>query len=263
MLKDNLTILLVEDEIKLAYTLSRALEKALGKQTQIKICSTAEAALQMFHIYTIDLLITDWRLPGMSGLDFIAQARKLNADLPVIFMTAYGSEDVEYEVCKISDVYINKPFEIPDFLQIVRQVLSVNDIFAPENPTQPTKLEPTPFQKVLILDDNPNTLALLRKTFQRNGFLVYGTGVLQEAEKYLSREQFDFFICGVTLDKGFGNHLLRKWGKALYETQTKVFVMSGDSWPSLINEEFEANFFFRKPVEIPAMLSLANSFTNL
>lgn len=262
MLKTNLTILLVEDEIKLAYTLSRAMEKALGKNSQIKICSTAEAALQMFHIYTIDLLITDWHLPGISGLDFIEQARKINPLMPVIFMTAYGSEEVEHEVCQTSDVYINKPFEIPDFLQIVQQVLSVHEIFAPKAQSPSSPLEPHLFQKVLILDDNANTLALLRKTFQRVGFFVQGASTLQEAETCLSREQYDIFICGVALNKNFGNQLLRKWGKVLFETNTKVFVMSGDPWYALLNEDVEASFFFRKPVEIPAMVAVASSLTS-
>ena len=170
----QITILLLEDEIKLAYTLSRALEKSFGKPRQIKICSTFEAALQILHIYHIDLLITDWRLPGMSGIELVAKARKLYPQLPVIFMTAFGSEEVEHEVFQISDVYINKPFDIPDFIQIVYQVLSVHQIVMPQTMPADTFDDHTPNKKILILESNDSLLLLFRKAFQRVGFLVYG-----------------------------------------------------------------------------------------
>lgn len=262
MMKHNaLTILLVEDEIKLAYTLSRALEKALGKNTQIKICSTAEAALQMLHIYPIELLITDWRLPGMSGLDFVTKARQLYPNLPVIFMTAFGTEEVEREVCQRFDVYINKPFEIPDFIQIVNQVIRVHQTVDPNPQTSQPSDETHSFQTILILEDSNSLLTLLRKAFQRAGFLVYGASTIQEAEKHLGREHIDIFVCGIALDNGFGVPLLQKWGKVLLENRTKVFVMSGDPLRSLMTENLDANFFFQKPVEIPVMVSVANSLS--
>ncbi len=258
----QITILLLEDEIKLAYTLSRALEKSFEKPPQIKICSTAEAALQILHIYHIDLLITDWRLPGMSGIELVAKARKLYPQLPVIFMTAFGSEEVEHEVFQISDVYINKPFEIPDFIQIVYQVLAVHQIVMPQTMPADTFDDHTPNKKILILESNDSLLLLFRKAFQRVGFLVYGALTQQEAELFLIQERFDVFICDVALSNGFGLDLLQKWGKALSETRTKIFVMSGDPMYSLIQEELDATFFFRKPVEIPAMVSVASSLVS-
>ncbi len=119
----KIKVMILEDEHGLAYTLSAALEKNLGVGSSVKVCSTAEVALQMLQIHKFDLIISDLRLPGMSGIDFITQVRQSYPDLPIIFMRAFGTDQIEEQAQAVSDYYIKKPFEIAELTQVIDQLL--------------------------------------------------------------------------------------------------------------------------------------------
>jgi two-component SAPR family response regulator len=125
--------MILENELGLAHTLSAVLEKNLGVGSRVKVCSTAEVALQMLQIHKFDLIISDWRLAGMSGMDFISQVRQSFPEMPIIFMTAFGTDQIEEQAQAVSDYYINKPFEISELTRVIDQLLHLGmaDSFPP------------------------------------------------------------------------------------------------------------------------------------
>jgi len=249
-------VMILEDELGLALTLSAALEKSLGLGSAPKVCTTAEAALQLLQINKFDLIISDWRLPGLSGLDFIARVRKSLPEIPIIFMTAFSTEMAKEQAEAMSNVFIEKPFEIPEMLQIVSQLLGQTQD-APEEDVAPSSLPD--LVHVLILEDDDSLSRLYQKVFRKSGYEVYSARSYREANHFLEHQRFDLFLCDVKLGDGFGVDLLQVWGKALAENNTKTIVVSGDPWYRLVSEELGANFFFRKPVEMAALVSIANS----
>ncbi|MEN9578689.1 MAG: hypothetical protein RJA70_1698, partial [Pseudomonadota bacterium] len=74
---------------------------------------SAEIAFETLHLLPIDLVLTEWTLPGMSGLDFCARVRrdrKLRA-LPVVFLTTHSSSNSVMRAFQSgADDYITKPF---------------------------------------------------------------------------------------------------------------------------------------------------------
>jgi len=129
----KIKVMILEDELGLAHTLSAVLEKNLGVGSSVKVCSTGEVALQMLQIHKFDLIISDWRLPGMSGMDFITQVRKSFPELPIIFMTAFGTDQIEEQAQVVSDYYLQKPFEIAELTHVIDQLLrlGIDDSFPP------------------------------------------------------------------------------------------------------------------------------------
>lgn len=106
-------ILIVEDETNLANTLSRALQFTFGAHAKVLLCKTGELAIKYLSEETFDLLITDWHLPGISGLALASQARKSFPNLKIVFMTATHVSEIEQRVRQVADIYITKPFGIP------------------------------------------------------------------------------------------------------------------------------------------------------
>ena len=141
----KITVMILEDELGLAHTLSAVLEKNLGVGSSVKVCSTAEVALQILQIHKFDLIISEWRLPGMSGMDFITQVRKSFPDLPIIFMTAFGTDQIEEQAQAVSDYYIKKPFEIAELTQVIDQLLHLG--VADSLPTPPPRTEDEPIPR--------------------------------------------------------------------------------------------------------------------
>jgi DNA-binding NtrC family response regulator len=120
------SILIVEDEAKMR----RLLDLSLGEEGFVTYSAgDAEAGIKILSRETIDLVITDLRLPGMGGLEFLHAIKKSTARLPVIVMTAYGTVESAVEAMKqgASD-YVLKPFALAEMLMVVRKELAANQL---------------------------------------------------------------------------------------------------------------------------------------
>ncbi|HIK37073.1 MAG: response regulator transcription factor [Geminocystis sp.] len=118
-------ILLVEDETELATTLERIL---LGEGYWVKTCGDGRDALGIIRGGGYDLLILDWMLPGISGLEICKQVRQCFspplADIPILFLTAKDTlDDRVVGLDGGADDYIVKPFELRELLARIRALL--------------------------------------------------------------------------------------------------------------------------------------------
>jgi DNA-binding NtrC family response regulator len=117
------TILIVEDEPKML----RLLELNLADDGYTtRTASTAENGLKILASDRIDLVLSDVKLPGMNGLEFLQAVKRANAAIPVVMMTAYGTVETAVEAMKdgASD-FVLKPFSIEEIKLIVRKELEV------------------------------------------------------------------------------------------------------------------------------------------
>lgn len=103
------TILVVDDEKN--YLL--VLKELLGEEGyEVVIAQSASEALKVFQETELDLVITDMKMPGMSGMELLDVLKEKDLHLPVIMMTAYGSVEKAVEAMKKGAYdYILKPFD--------------------------------------------------------------------------------------------------------------------------------------------------------
>ncbi len=119
-------ILIVEDEAKMR----RLLELNLGEDGFTTFSAgDAEAGLKLLRENSIDLVLTDLKLPGMNGLEFLQAVKQQNAVLPVVVMTAFGSVETAVEAMKAgASDYVLKPFSLAEMRMVVRKELDVRDL---------------------------------------------------------------------------------------------------------------------------------------
>ena len=117
------TILIVEDEAKMR----RLLELNLGEDGfDTRSAADAEAGLNLLQNEPVDLVLTDLKLPGMGGLEFLHAVKRANASLPVIVMTAFGSVETAVEAMKAgASDYVLKPFSLAEMRMVVHKELDV------------------------------------------------------------------------------------------------------------------------------------------
>jgi two-component system, NtrC family, response regulator AtoC len=121
---EKAAILVVEDEAKMR----RLLELQLGEEGfSVDSAADAETGLQRLVRNKPDLVVTDLRLPGMSGLEFLQAAKRANAALPVVVMTAYGTVESAVEAMKFgASNYVTKPFSFDELVLVIRKELDAH-----------------------------------------------------------------------------------------------------------------------------------------
>jgi DNA-binding NtrC family response regulator len=120
------TVLIVEDEAKMR----RLLELNLGEDGFTTLSAAdAETGLKLLRSESVDLVVTDLKLPGLDGLEFLQAAKQLNATLPVVVMTAFGTVETAVEAMKAGAAdYVMKPFSLAEMRMVIHKELDVRQL---------------------------------------------------------------------------------------------------------------------------------------
>ncbi|HZD92844.1 MAG TPA: sigma-54 dependent transcriptional regulator [Candidatus Sulfotelmatobacter sp.] len=119
-------ILIVEDEPRMR----RLLEISLGEDGHsVQTAEDAEKGLAHLRKNNVDLVVTDLKLPGMNGLEFLQEGKRLNPALPFIVMTAYGSVETAVDAMKAgASDYVLKPFTMAEMKLVIHKELDVQQV---------------------------------------------------------------------------------------------------------------------------------------
>ena len=119
-------ILIVEDEAKMR----RLLELNLGEDGFATYSAgDAESGLKLLRENSIDLVVTDLKLPGMDGLEFLQTIKRQNAAMPVVVMTAFGSVETAVDAMKAgASDYVLKPFSLAEMRMVIHKELDVRNL---------------------------------------------------------------------------------------------------------------------------------------
>ena len=104
----EMKIMLIDDDEWIRDSMSIFFE---SEGCRLLAFETAEEGLEEFKREVYDIIIADYRLPGMDGLEFLRQIQELHPDTMKILITAYGSRELVSEGEKIGiHDFIEKPF---------------------------------------------------------------------------------------------------------------------------------------------------------
>ncbi len=118
-------ILIVDDSFDLTRVLKTAIH-TLDKSIKVKVVPSAEEAMLEFSREPWNLLISDIRLPGISGLEFLRKVRKKEKELNIIMITGLTDLDLEAKAREAgANFFLRKPIEIPLFMDAVGSYLGI------------------------------------------------------------------------------------------------------------------------------------------
>jgi DNA-binding NtrC family response regulator len=114
-------MLVIDDEPAIREGVRRILE---SQSFQVETFANGQAAIDRIKEESFDLVITDLKMPGVSGMDVLKSIKEIQPDLPVIFITGYSTVENAVEVMKLGAVdYIAKPFTPEDMLKTIKVAL--------------------------------------------------------------------------------------------------------------------------------------------
>ncbi|MBN1611817.1 MAG: sigma-54-dependent Fis family transcriptional regulator [Polyangiaceae bacterium] len=128
MLPERKQILVVDDEPNLRRVLGAQL---MRDGYDVHTAEDGEQALQTLQDHHIDLVITDLRMPKVDGMELLRRSVAMDADLPVIMITAHATVDNAVEALKTGAFdYITKPFDQAEVRVVVGKALRTRDLSA-------------------------------------------------------------------------------------------------------------------------------------
>jgi len=118
------TVLVVDDEEKLRRVVELQLKTA---GYEVEQAGSAEEALKLTD--GADVILTDLRLPGISGLELLANLRRQDSHTPVIVMTAFGSIETAVDAMKAGAVdFLPKPFSLDHLMTVIHKALEIRTL---------------------------------------------------------------------------------------------------------------------------------------
>jgi nitrogen regulation protein NR(I) len=123
-MKTDAKILLIEDDPGITETLQQVLT-AEGHEVAIE--SRGDDGLARAVKDPFNLVVTDLRLPGLSGLELVRQLHLAKPRLPIVLVTAFGTTETAIEAMKAGAYdYLLKPFDIPQLIELVHKAADSN-----------------------------------------------------------------------------------------------------------------------------------------
>jgi len=188
MAEGNQRILVVDDEPQLTRVLRRSL---MAKGYDVRVAGDGEFALQTFHDWPPDLVITDLAMPNISGLELCRRLRA-TSDVPIIVLSVRGEEQTKVQALDAgADDYVTKPFGMDELSARIRAAL---------------RRQPATDSRSQMLEVGDFRIDLEAHTITQSG-----------KEIHLTPKEFDLMV-----------HLVRNAGKVLTHRALLGAVWGGD-----------------------------------
>lgn len=147
------TVLVVDDKDLMRDSVSQTLERA---GFQIVAAPDARAALDLIAQRRPDCVVSDFKMPGMTGLELLEAIRRIDEDLPLVLMTAYGTIETAVKAMRLgAHDCLSKPFEGDELIISVKRAIEhaalrrKNQLLeAQAAPPAPSRLGPPPAERL-------------------------------------------------------------------------------------------------------------------
>jgi DNA-binding NtrC family response regulator len=225
-------ILVVDDHSDLAENIVEILQ---GAGREAVLATSAEQALELVAAGDIHGLITDFRLPGLSGAQLIAELRRRGSNVPAVVMSAYTDDDtiVSAQAAGALEV-LAKPVDIGHLLALVNQLGRTDDL-------------------VLVVDDNQALAENLAEALTSQGHRVITSSTMADA--LARRTGVGLAIIDFRLPDGSGVQVAEQL-TAVEPGVRLLFVSAhGDEMRSALGERFPTAQTMDKPVNVAQLLA--------
>ncbi len=210
-------------------------------------------ALELLGQEIFELVVSDIKMPGMSGIDLGRQVRQTYPNIPIIFIT--GVYDPEHLQQFKPDGFLAKPFRINQIEQLIESTLSITE----------TAAGTFPAEGILVVDDDDSFRLMLIEALKLFGYRPYGAADSADAMRLIGHNKFSVVVTDIKLSPndgsgaGDGRILAREIKKNWPEIRTVLITayLQSDLKVEISQSENEvADAVLLKPFKIEELIDI-------
>ena len=251
-------ILCVDDEPNIL----RSLRWLLQKEFDVEVAGSGQDGLAKVHKTHYDVILSDQRMPGMMGSEFLREARKLSPGSMRILLTGYSDLQAILRSVNEGEVFrfISKPWASQELLQVVGEAASIARTLPPPEPEAIAELrqEDTAIggECILVVDDDPGVVELINEAIGAGPRVSYANNVA-DAVAAFDAQDIGIIISNMRVGNVDATRMLKVLKQQHPDIVTVVYTGATDAVDviGLINQA-QIFRFLPKPVK-PTMLRIA------
>jgi response regulator RpfG family c-di-GMP phosphodiesterase len=197
-MSERIRILFVDDEERIL----RSLALQFRREYEVLTESDPLRALQRLKSESVHVLVSDQRMPGMTGAELLAAAQHIAPQTLRILLTGYSDLDAAVAALNNGGIfrYLTKPWDAQEMAFTLRQAgeLALRQVPATAAVLQ-SPVSATTALKLLLLDDDPQTLAVVAEFCVAGGHRLLRAANLAEALQFLNHESVDLLVSDLKL----------------------------------------------------------------
>src|SRR3989449_4709747 len=155
-MKSKPKILLIEDDASIVGGLKKELRV---EGYEVTVAERGDNGLAQAKERPFDVVITDLKMPGLSGLELVEQLHATKPKLPIILMTAFGTTETAIEATKLGAYdYLLKPFDMTELLDLVAKAVACNRLMS-----EPVEMGEAPSNQSAIIGNSRAMQAIYKE----------------------------------------------------------------------------------------------------
>ncbi len=239
---ENYTVLVIEDDEAARKMLAKAVKK---EGFEVLTAENGRVGLETFEKEAPQIIITDLKMPEVSGMEVLQKVKKISPHVEVVLITGFGETDTAIQALREGALdYIKKPIDLDQ--------LSLALGRAKEKVVKYKKAEP--FPALLLAEDEESARASLSGFLKKDGWKVYEAADGEEAVKVFQQEKIDIVLLDIKMPKLSGLDSLIEMRRVSDDFEAIILTGYGDETSAIKAMQGGAMNFLKKPIDLEQLL---------
>lgn len=237
-------VLIVEDDVAGRKQLAKVIQK---EGFEVITAGDGGEGLETLKEELPEIVVTDLKMPGMDGLEFISKARSLAPNIKIILATAFGETDVAIAALREGVLaYLKKPIDL-DLLVAALEKASQEIAECRRTP---------PFPALLVVEDERTTRRFLVRALEKDDWEVLQAADGKEAMDIFRKSKIDIVLLDLMMPEKDGLQTLNEMRSLTHDFEAIILTGHGDESSAIRAMRDGVASFLEKPVESGRLINV-------